>query len=171
MWASARGLVTNVIYNPHTPVSSSSDHHASSEAGDAENIESEESRGTGETVLVVDDEASVRMTIVEVLNQAGYVAIEAIDGPGALHILQSKTKIDLLITDVGLPGGMNGRQVADAARVGRPRLKVLFITGYAENSLFGNASPEPDMEVLTKPFTLEALTRKIQEIVGMPVVR
>src|SRR3546814_2268448 len=75
--------------------------------------------GAGETVLVIDDEATVRMLIVEVLEEAGYTAIEADDGPSGLKILQSDIQIDLLITDVGLPGGMNGRQIADAARESR----------------------------------------------------
>ena len=75
----------------------------------------------GETVLVIDDEPTVRMLIVEVLEEAGYRALEAADGPAGMKILHSDTRIDLLITDVGLPGGMNGRQVADAARVGTGR--------------------------------------------------
>ncbi|MHB8285758.1 MAG: PAS domain-containing protein, partial [Caulobacteraceae bacterium] len=90
--------------------------------------------GHGETVLVVDDEATVRMLISEVLQDAGYMTIEVEDGPAGMSVLQSTRRIDLLITDVGLPGGMNGRQVADAARVLRPELKVLFVTGYAENA-------------------------------------
>ncbi|WP_393960382.1 response regulator, partial [Priestia megaterium] len=71
-------------------------------------------------------------------------------------------RIDLLITDVGLPNGMNGRQVADAARALRPELKVLFITGYAENAAVGNGHLDPGMELLTKPFSLEDLTRKVK---------
>ena len=85
--------------------------------------------GGGETVLVVDDEINVRMLITEVLNEAGYAALEAYDGSSALKLIQSEAKIDLLISDVGLPGGMNGRQVADAARQTRPGLRVLFVTG------------------------------------------
>ncbi|HTH45063.1 MAG TPA: response regulator, partial [Oxalicibacterium sp.] len=146
-------------------------HHGADTPEKLEKAAREQSSGSGEVVLVVDDEATIRMMIVEVLNQAGYTAIEAIDGPSALHILQSPTRIDLLITDVGLPGGMNGRQVADAGRVHRPELKTLFITGYAENSVFGNAHVESGMQVLTKPFTLETLTQKIQEILDKTVVR
>ena len=108
--------------------------------------------GAGETVLVVDDEPTVRMLIVEVLEEAGYVALEAEDGPSGLRILQSDARIDLLITDVGLPGGLNGRQVADAARLGRPDLKVLFVTGFAENAAVGNGHLDAGMEVITKPF-------------------
>lgn len=89
--------------------------------------------GEGEVVLVIDDEPTIRMLIGEVLAEAGYAVIEAPDGPAGLKVLESNARIDLLITDVGLPGGMNGRQVADAARVSRPDLKVLFITGSLSN--------------------------------------
>lgn len=119
--------------------------------------------GAGEVVLVVDDEVAIRKVIVEVLNDAGYATIEADNGADALLILQSSAKIDLLITDVGLPGGLNGRQVADAGRVVRSDLKILFITGYAENAVFGNGLLEPGMQLLTKPFTMETLSRRIRE--------
>jgi PAS domain S-box-containing protein len=135
------------------------------EVDDPDVPQADEVEGTGGTVLVVDDESSIRMMVVEVLNESGYSTLEAGDGRSALAILQSDAKIDLLITDVGLPGGMNGRQIADAARISRPDLKVLFITGYAENAVFGNAHVETGMQVLTKPFTLESLSRRIQQIV------
>ena len=122
-------------------------------------------KGSGEVVLVVDDEPTVRMLIAEVLNEAGYAGIEAADGPSGLKVLQSNTRIDLLVTDVGLPGGMNGRQIADAARVLRPGLKVLFITGYAENAAVGNGHLDPGMEVLTKPFAMEALAQRIRRMI------
>jgi PAS domain S-box-containing protein len=121
--------------------------------------------GDGETVLVVDDESIIRMLIVDVLEEGGYVAMEAADGPAALRILQSEARIDLLVTDVGLPGGMNGRQVADAARTLRPGLKVLFVTGYAENAVVGDGRLETGMEVITKPFATAALAHKIREII------
>ena len=121
--------------------------------------------GTGQTVLVIEDEPIVRMLIVEVLEEAGYVALEAEDGPSGLKILQSATKIDLLITDVGLPRGMNGRQVANAARVARPNLKVLFVTGFAENAAVGNGHLEPGMEVITKPFVTAELAHKITDMI------
>ena len=119
----------------------------------------------GETVLVVDDEPTVRMLLGEILEEAGYTAIEAADGAAGLKVLETAMRIDLLITDVGLPGGMNGRQVADAARVLRPNLKVLFITGYAENAAVGNGHLERGMQVVTKPFAMEAIASKIREMI------
>jgi signal transduction histidine kinase len=123
-------------------------------------------QGAGETVLVVDDEPAIRMIIAEILQDNGYTALEAADGAGALRILESEIRIDLLITDVGLPGGINGRQVADAARVTRPQLKVLFITGFAENAAFRSGHLAPGMEVVTKPFEMAALATKIHDLIN-----
>lgn len=120
---------------------------------------------TGQTILVVDDEPTVRMLVMEVLDERGYAVIEAKDGPTGLAALQSSARIDLLITDVGLPGGMNGRQLADAARTTRPGLKVLFITGYAENAILRSGQLAPGMQVLTKPFDVEALAGRVIEMV------
>ncbi|GAC1547436.1 MAG: hypothetical protein NVS2B5_00250 [Beijerinckiaceae bacterium] len=120
----------------------------------------------GETVLVVDDEPTVRMLVTEVLQELGYHAIEAGTGDAGLRILRSDVPIDLMITDVGLPGGMNGRQLADAGRQERTALKVLFITGYAENAVVGNGHLEPGMEVLTKPFTMDTLARRIKSLIA-----
>jgi CheY-like chemotaxis protein len=92
--------------------------------------------------------------------------VEAADGAAGLKVLQSDARIDLLVTDVGLPGGMNGRQLADAARVVRPALKVLFITGYAENAVLSHGHLEPGMHVLTKPFAMEALAAQISELIA-----
>ncbi len=122
----------------------------------------------GETVLVVDDEPTVRMLVSEVLQDLGYTALEAADGASGLRVLQSDARVDLLITDVGLPGGMNGRQVADAGRMLRPRLKVLFITGYAENAVVGHGHLEPGMRVLTKPFMMDVLARRIKDLIAEP---
>ncbi len=119
----------------------------------------------GETVLIVDDEPSVRMLVTEILEDLGYGAIEAADGGSGLKVLQSDIRIDLLITDVGLPGGMNGRQMADAAREKRPKLKVLFITGYAENAAIGNGFLDAGMHVVTKPFAMEKLASKVKAII------
>ncbi|WP_244965526.1 PAS domain S-box protein [Methylobacterium soli] len=117
------------------------------------------------TVLIVDDEPTMRMLVTEVLEELGYTAIEAADSAAGLKVLQSNVPIDLLVTDVGLPGGMNGRQMADAARVTRPDLKVLFITGYAENAAVGNGLLEPGMHVLTKPFAMEALASRMKSLI------
>ncbi|UMY17863.1 PAS domain-containing protein [Methylobacterium organophilum] len=122
--------------------------------------------GSGETVLIVDDEPTVRMLVSDVLQDLGYRAIEAADGVAGLKLLQTEARIDLLVTDVGMPGGMNGRQLADAARVGRPDLKVLFITGYAETTLLRDGRLEPGMSVLTKPFGVETLAARMREILA-----
>jgi CheY-like chemotaxis protein len=106
------------------------------------------------------------MVIADVLSDLGYTVLEASDGRSGLKILEAGTLIDLLITDVGLPGGTNGRQLADAARQRRPDLKVLFITGYAESAAVRNGLMEQGMQVMTKPFALEALAAKIQGILG-----
>ncbi len=118
----------------------------------------------GETVLVVDDEPTVRMLIVDALQELGYACIEAADGPAGLRLLQTDARIDLLITDVGLPGGLNGRQVADAARALRPDLKVMFITGYAENAVLNHGHIQPGMEVLTKPFAVADLAGRVDRM-------
>ncbi|MCJ2061741.1 PAS domain-containing protein [Methylobacterium sp. J-088] len=119
----------------------------------------------GETVLIVDDEPTVRMLITDILEDLGYAAIEAGDSATGLKVLQSDVRIDLLVTDVGLPGGMNGRQMADAARVHRPELKVLFITGYAENAILGNGTLPPGMAVLTKPFAMDRMAARIRSMI------
>jgi PAS domain S-box-containing protein len=117
-----------------------------------------------ETVLVVEDEATVRMLVLETLEELGYKAVEAADGPSGLRVLQSEARVDLLVTDVGLPG-LNGRQLADAARAVRPGLKVLFITGYAHNAAVGNGVLEPGTEMMTKPFAMDALADKIRSMI------
>ena len=114
------------------------------------------------TVLVVDDEPTVRMLLVDILEDLGCTALEAADSMAGLGILQSDVPIDLLISDVGLPGGMNGRQMADAGRVSRPTLRVLFITGYAENAALGQGQLEAGMAVLTKPFGVETMVSRIR---------
>jgi len=116
------------------------------------------------TVLVVDDEPTVRMLVIDILEEQGFATLEAGDSSAGLKILQSETPIDLLVTDVGLPGGINGRQMADAGRALRPGLKVLFITGYAENAIFGNGVLEPGMMVVTKPFSMDAMQARIRSM-------
>jgi PAS domain S-box-containing protein len=122
----------------------------------------------GETVLIVDDEPTVRMLIGDTLNELGYTGIEAADAASGLKVLESDVKIDLLITDVGLPGGMNGKEMAEQARQQRPNLKVLFITGYAQNAAISNGRLEPGMHILSKPFPMEKLASKIRAIIEEP---
>ncbi len=121
----------------------------------------------GDTVLVVEDDATVSDLILEVLQDLGYTALQARDGPAGLALLASGRRVDLLVTDVGLPG-LNGRQLADQARVARPDLKVLFITGYAENAAFGNGHLDPDMQMMTKPFAVDALAKRIRAMIQGP---
>ena len=123
-----------------------------------------------ETVLVVEDEPVVRALIVEVLQDLGYEAHEAGDGPSGLQILQSDRRIDLLVSDIGLPG-MNGRQMVDAARRTRPHLRVLYVTGYAENAAAASGFLEPGMSLITKPFAMEALATRIREMLERPESR
>jgi PAS domain S-box-containing protein len=119
---------------------------------------------TGETVLVVEDEPVVRSVIVEMLQDEGYRVLEAVDGPSGLRVLRDTQQVDLLITDVGLPG-MNGRQLADQARETRPQLKILFITGYAESVVIAKGFLLPGMEMITKPFDLDNLSRRVRSMV------
>ena len=122
-----------------------------------------------QTVLVVDDEPAIRMLVTEALTDLGYELLEAPDGPAGLRLLRSTPRISLLVTDVGMPGGMNGRQLADAARQDRPDLKVLFITGYAEGALFKEGVLGPGMQVMSKPFAMEALAGRVKELIlGKP---
>ena len=122
--------------------------------------------GPGGTVLVVDDEPSLRLLAAEALREQGCTALEAADAAAALEILRGGTAIDLLVTDIGMPGGMNGRDLALAARELRGRLRVLFITGYPEAALEGVALSGPDTQLLTKPFTMEVLTGRIRHMVA-----
>ncbi|ALU59864.1 hybrid sensor histidine kinase/response regulator [Pseudomonas syringae pv. lapsa] len=122
---------------------------------------------SGETILIVDDEPTVRMLLTDALGDLGYTLIEAADSLAGLKLLRSDVHIDLLITDVGLPGGMNGRQMADAGREVRPHLKTLFITGYAENAAIGDEQLGPGMRVLTKPFAIDALAARVQELMSV----
>lgn len=118
----------------------------------------------GETILVVEDDADVRTYSVEMLREIGYRVLEAADGPAALRVLEGEPGIHLLFTDVGLPGGLNGRQLADEARQRRPALKVLFTTGYARNAIIHAGRLDPGVELLVKPFTYAALDTKIRQV-------
>ena len=119
----------------------------------------------GETILIVEDEIAIRQLVSEILTEAGYRIIEASTGPAGVKVMQSAERIDLLVTDVGLPGGLNGRQVADAGRAVRPMLKVLFVTGYAANAAVGAGHLDKGMEILTKPFNIGELERRVHTLI------
>lgn len=116
-------------------------------------------------IVVVDDEPLIRALVADALDDLGYDAVEAGDAHQGLEALDSLDEVALLITDVGLPKGMNGRQLADAARVKRPTLKVLFITGHTDTDAIGGKELEHDMHVLHKPFDLGALAAKVRELI------
>lgn len=118
------------------------------------------------SVPVVNDEPLVRMVAGEILEELGYSVVEADDGPSALRIFNARLDIDLLVTDVGLPNGINGRQLADAVLTQRPDLPVLLITGYAENAVLNHGHLERGMQVMTKPFAGDAFARRIGELIA-----
>jgi PAS domain S-box-containing protein len=118
----------------------------------------------GERVLVVEDEPDVRMLVVDVLSDLGYVVLDARDGPSALLQLQAGERIDLLVSDVGLPG-INGRELAEIARQYRPGLKVLFVTGYARNAQVRGDFLAEGMDLLTKPFSIDDLARRVRGLI------
>jgi CheY-like chemotaxis protein len=140
-------------------------HHGDTAARHAPALRATQHASTGETVLVVEDEPVVRGVILEMLGEQGYRTLEAVDGPSGLRILRTQQRVDLLVTDVGLPG-MNGRQLADQARETRPGLKILFITGYAESVAISDGFLESGMEMITKPFDLDNLSRRIRAMVS-----
>ncbi len=118
----------------------------------------------GVAVLLVEGEPAVRMVMADVLRDNGYTVMEADTGYHALRQIQSSARIDLLLSDVGLPGGMNGRQLADAAREHRPHLKVLFVTGYDEQAALGSGLMAQGMAILTKPFNISSFSAKVQDL-------
>lgn len=117
-------------------------------------------------VLVVDDEVLIRMMTVEMLQDLGYEVLEAGDGPSAMRAVEADPQIEMLVSDVGLPGGMNGRQLADAVRAMRSGIKVLFITGYAENAVLKSGDLSDDMQVLTKPFQMDTIAEKVRQMLA-----
>ena len=122
-------------------------------------------RGDGETVLLVEDDPSVRLLVREVLAELGYTALEAAEAQSALRLLASGRTFDLMISDVGLPG-MNGRQLAEVVRQQLPDLPILFVTGYAENATLRSGFLGQNMQMITKPFQIEQLSAKIKEMLG-----
>jgi PAS domain S-box-containing protein len=117
--------------------------------------------GTEHSILVVEDEEDVRAFTVEVLRDLGYRVFGAPDGPSALRVLEQEAEVSLLFTDVGLPNGMNGRQLAEEAQRRRPQLKVLFTTGYARNAIVHHGHLDPGVELIVKPFTPAKLAARI----------
>jgi len=140
-------------------------HRGDIDASQASAARTAEHAATGETVLVIEDEPVVRGVVLEMLAEQGYRTLEAVDGPSGLKILRSDQRVDLLVTDVGLPG-MNGRQVADQARESRSDLKILFITGYAESVAMADGFLQPGMEMITKPFDLDHLAQRIRAMIS-----
>ena len=125
----------------------------------------EAQRAHGETVLVVEDQEGVRRMVVEVLDELGCRTLEAADGPAGLKILESGTPVDLLLTDIGLPG-LNGRLMSDLARIRRPNLKVLFMTGYAPHGVLPDGVLKEGTGLLTKPFSVQSLASRVLEMLG-----
>lgn len=117
------------------------------------------------TILVVEDDDSVRKLSIEFLTELGYRTIEADTGAAALRILDSQEDIDLLFTDVVMPG-MNGRRLADEARQRKPNLKVLFTTGYTRNAVVHGGIIDPDVSLVSKPFTIEQLASKVSQVLA-----
>jgi PAS domain S-box-containing protein len=124
-----------------------------------------EPQGEGETILLVEDDTAVRLVVLDVLGELGYRVTEARDATAALPVLQSKERIDLLISDVGLPG-MNGRELAEIARRYRPGLPVLFVTGYAEGAVLRGGFLGEGMDMVTKPFAIETLAAKVRTMLA-----
>ena len=142
--------------------------HAQEQA-DEESTSAEAPRSAmREVVLVVEDDEAVRALSVDTLRELGYEVIQAHDGPSAIAALESHQRVDLLFTDVVLPGGMNGAQVASLATARAPGLKVLFTTGYSRNAIVHQGRLDSGVQLLTKPFTFEELARKVSEVLGAP---
>jgi signal transduction histidine kinase len=137
---------------------------AAEDARDADLAREVPRTGDQECILVVEDEEGVRMLSVEILRDLGYSVLEAADGASALAILERNPSVQLLFTDVGLPNGMTGRQLADAARQSRPDLKVLFTTGYARNAIVHDGRLDPGVELIGKPFSAIDLGYRIRSL-------
>ncbi len=121
-------------------------------------------RGAGrETVLLVEDDETVNRFATEVLQDLGYTVVSVFDGPQALVLMKDRD-FDLLFTDVVLPGGMNGRELAHMAVKKQPKIKVLFATGYTRNAIIHHGRLDPGVEVLMKPYTYEILARKVRAV-------
>ena len=140
-------------------------HGSEPESPEAELVEQPAPIAAGETVMVVEDDPAVRMLVLDLLRELGYNGYEADDARTALPLLESNVRVDLLITDVGLPG-MNGRQLAEIARQHHPKLKVLFMTGYAQKAAERQGFLEDGMDMVAKPFSIELLASKIRTMIS-----
>jgi DNA-binding NtrC family response regulator len=143
-------------------------HPATPRPLDARGRHSGHTPGTGETILVVEDDESVRRTSVEALRDIGYEVLEAGDAMEGVRLIVDRGGIDLLFTDVGLPGGVNGRALADAARSAQPGLRVLFTTGYTRDAMMREGVLDRGVHFIAKPFNLSALAEKVREVLTEP---
>jgi PAS domain S-box-containing protein len=141
---------------------------APNDSAEEENVAEAIPRGKGETILVVEDQTDVRSFSVDMLRELGYNVLDAPDGRTALRLVDAHSDIALMFTDVGLPGGMNGRQLADEALRRRSILKVLFTSGYARNAIVHHGRLDPGVQLLPKPFTFPALAVKIRSVLDEP---
>jgi PAS domain S-box-containing protein len=140
-------------------------HQGASAAAETPSASADAGRAVGaETILVVEDDAALRTYTVETLGELGYRVLEAASGAAALEIIAREHKIDLLFTDVVMPGGMNGRQLADEAARRRPGLRVLFTTGYSRNAITHHGRLDPGVHLIGKPFARDQLAMKLREI-------
>jgi CheY-like chemotaxis protein len=142
---------------------------AGAAAGATEDARRQRIRLGSERILYVEDDEFVRLTVVEMLKGLGYQVLIAADGPAALAILERGEKVDLLFTDVVMPGGMGGRELADAAQKLRPGLKVLFTSGYTENAIVHHGRLDAGVQLLGKPFRLSELSAKLRQVLDAPV--
>jgi PAS domain S-box-containing protein len=145
--------------------------YAGHEAGADRTEQSRRAEGAigAECILVVEDDEPLRVYTVEMLRELGYGVLEARNGPAALEMLQNNPTIDLLFTDIVMPGGMNGRQLADEAQRRRPGLKVLFTTGYTRNAIVHHGRLDPGVQMIGKPFSFEELGAKIRALLDKHV--
>jgi PAS domain S-box-containing protein len=139
-------------------------HISADSAGDEQSADLPVPRGHGETILVVEDEPGVRRLTTDMLLELGYGVLDAPDGTTALRVIDAHREIELLFTDIGLPGGMNGRQLADEVLRRRPGLKVLFTSGYARNAIVHHGRLDPGVQLIVKPFTFAGLAAKMRNI-------
>jgi PAS domain S-box-containing protein len=141
-------------------------HHGAPAGAATETTRDSQAASPGGTVLVVDDELTIRLLIAEVLEEHGFRTLQAADAAAGLEALHTAGPIDLLVTDVGLSGGQNGRQFARAARARYPALPVVFVTGYAEKAVLDHERLEPGMRILPKPFALDQLVDCVRRLLS-----